>query len=64
MVLSFLGLALWVWMLVDAIQREESSYKSRDEKVLWILIILLGGWIGALVYYIVYYRDQGMSSGK
>lgn len=55
--------ALWLWMLVDAIQREESLYNSKDEKVLWILILLLGGWIGALVYYVVYYSKQDKSSG-
>jgi hypothetical protein len=47
-------LAFWLWMLMDCAQRD-----FRD-KAVWILIILLAGILGALVYYFVIRRkDQG-----
>lgn len=51
---ALLGLgmvALWVWMIVDCVQNEPSDGNT---KVVWILVIVLAGWIGALIYY--FYR--------
>jgi prolipoprotein diacylglyceryltransferase len=48
--LSLLGLAFWVWMLLDAIQNEPDF---GNDKALWILIIVIGQVIGAAVYYFV-----------
>ncbi|MBI4019627.1 MAG: PLDc N-terminal domain-containing protein [Candidatus Aenigmarchaeota archaeon] len=45
MILGFASLAFTVWMLIDCIQRD---FK---DKLLWIIIIFIGGPIGALVYY-------------
>lgn len=55
-VLSILGLIGWIFMLIHVIQRDESSFKEENGKLLWLLIILLTGWIGALVYYFMEYR--------
>lgn len=46
-------LALWVWMLVDCIKREEDEFPSMGEntKLIWILIVALTGWIGAIIYF-------------
>ncbi len=41
-------LAFWVWMLVDAIKHESPV---DNEKLIWVLIIVLTGWIGALIYF-------------
>ena len=38
-----------IWMLVDCIQHE--SKHPDNQLVVWILVILLIGWIGALIYY-------------
>ena len=43
------SVALWVWMLIDAVKRE--NYKKEDERTTWILIIALTGAIGAVIYY-------------
>jgi len=40
-------LALWVWMIVDCAKNEKAE---GNEKVVWILVIVLAGWIGALIY--------------
>lgn len=46
-VLGFLGTVFWIWILVDCIRRD---FK---DKALWILIILLGSILGAIIYYFV-----------
>ena len=49
----FVGLVifgLWVWMLIDCAKREF------DEKLMWIIIIIFAGWIGAILYYFLVKR--------
>ena len=45
LVIAFLG--LWVWVLIDCATHEPPQ---GNDKIVWILIILFGGWIGALIY--------------
>ena len=47
---SIVGFALWIWMLVDCIKNEPSE---GNDKLIWILVIVLVGWIGALVYLLI-----------
>lgn len=49
-VIALLLLAFWIWMIVDAARRK---YLNDIEKVLWIVIVVLGQWVGALVYLLV-----------
>jgi hypothetical protein len=46
-VLGIGGTILWVWMIVDCATKEKSD---GNEKLIWILVILLTHWIGALIY--------------
>lgn len=61
---------LWIWMIVDCVSNEPS-----ETKIPWILVIVLGNWIGVLIYF--FYRrprrireesdairDRGMGLGK
>ena len=41
--------APWVWMIIDCVSNEPS-----ETKIPWILVIVLGNGIGALVYF--FYR--------
>jgi len=48
--------AVWIWMLVDLLQREEKDFgPGTNNKTMWLLIVLLTGWIGSLVYYFMIY---------
>lgn len=42
--------ALWIWMLVDCATKESST---GNDKLVWILVIVLTHWIGALIYLLV-----------
>jgi hypothetical protein len=44
------GAAFWCWMLIECVKREKSEGSS---KLAWILVVLLGGFLGALVYFFV-----------
>lgn len=43
-------MALWVWMLVDVVRRE---FKDDNTRLVWVLVVILAGWVGAAVYYFV-----------
>jgi len=48
-----LAVIFWIFMLVDSIQHK---YKDSDDKVVWVLVIIFTGIIGALIYYFVVKR--------
>ncbi len=41
---------LWIWMLVDCATKETDQGNT---KIVWILIIILTHWLGALIYLLV-----------
>lgn len=43
-------IAFWVWMIVDCVTKESPQ---GNDRIVWLIIILLTGWIGALIYYFV-----------
>lgn len=43
------GLALWIWALVDAIRTRDGQFRAGTQ-LIWILVILFGNLIGAIVY--------------
>jgi hypothetical protein len=50
LVLGVLGIGaiiLWIWMLVECATKERTE---GNDKLIWILVIVLAGWIGALIY--------------
>lgn len=52
-------LFLWVLFLADALKRPDSVYASKDERLIWVLILILTGWIGIVLYYFLIYRKYG-----
>lgn len=47
-IFGILGTIFWIWMLVDCATKEPSQ---GNDKVVWILVIVLTHWIGALIYF-------------
>ena len=38
----------WILMLIDAIKRD---FPKDDDKLLWVLVLIFAGFIGAIIYY-------------
>lgn len=54
-----IGLAsfvIWIWALVDCLSRKD--YDSENEKLLWALVIIFAGIIGAAIYYFLVKRKK------
>ena len=49
-VLALAAFAFWIWMLIDAIKNLPSEGNT---KLIWILVIIFAGVMGALIYYFV-----------
>jgi hypothetical protein len=48
--LALLSLVFWIWMLVHAIQNRGLT---DTEKIVWVLVIALLHFLGALIYFFV-----------
>ena len=44
------GTVFWIWMIVECATKEPNQ---GNEKIVWIILIVLTHWIGALIYYFV-----------
>ena len=49
-ILLALGSVLWLWALVDCLRNEPSE---GNDKIIWILVILFGNAIGAVLYLLI-----------
>jgi hypothetical protein len=49
-IFGIIAFVFWVIQLVDAIRRR---FVDPNMKIVWILVIVLLNWIGALIYYFV-----------
>ncbi|MBI5159710.1 PLDc N-terminal domain-containing protein [Candidatus Micrarchaeota archaeon] len=54
-VFTLLMLIVWVLMLVDCIKRK---FTNENDRLLWILIVVLAGFIGATIYYFLVKRPD------
>ncbi|MBC2605820.1 PLD nuclease N-terminal domain-containing protein [Pelagicoccus albus] len=52
---AFALFGLWIWMLIDCLKNEPDN---GNEKVIWILVLILLQWIGALLYYFIRRRER------
>lgn len=60
-IISIGSLVLWIWMLIDCIQNEPSE---GNDKIVWLLVIVLLNGFGALLYYFVRRPDRIDTYGK
>ncbi len=42
------AMIFWIMMIVDCVKRK---FKGDNEKVMWVLILILTGIIGGVIYY-------------
>lgn len=48
--LAIASFVFWILMIIDCVKRR---FKSDTEKIVWIIVIIFAGIIGALIYYFV-----------
>jgi uncharacterized membrane protein len=58
---GLLAFAFWIWTLVDCITKEPSE---STDKIMWVLIIVLLSWLGALIYLLVRRPQRIKQFGK
>lgn len=46
----------WLWMLIDAVVREQASFPSQEtaEKVMWIVLMLVVQPVAAIYFFLVW----------
>jgi Phospholipase_D-nuclease N-terminal len=54
LILAFL--AFWIWMLVDCVRNRALS---DNERIIWVIVICLTHWLGALIYLFAGRRRSG-----
>lgn len=54
-VIGLIGTVFWIWMLIDCLLRK---FKSNTNKIIWVLVIVFGHFIGALIYFIFVKRGK------
>ncbi|VVB78352.1 Uncharacterised protein [uncultured archaeon] len=53
--IAICAFVFWIMMIVDCATRK---FKDDTEKVVWIIVIVLAGIIGSLIYYFVVKRSN------
>ncbi len=53
-------IAFWLWMLIDCLKRQDDKFAigGNNTKLIWVLVIIFTGLIGALIYYFLIKRTD------
>lgn len=57
-------LALVIWSLVDVVRMPNDASFKAGTQIVWVLVILLGGMIGAIVYLVVGRPPGGATAAR
>jgi len=53
LIIGIAAFAFWVWALVDVVKVADDSMYRAGNKLVWVLVIVITGVIGALIYFVV-----------
>ena len=64
LVLIFLAIgiaafAFWIWAIVDVVKVPDDSMFKAGNRLIWVLVIVLTGLIGAIIYLVVGRPEPG-----
>lgn len=59
--IAILGTVFWVMMLIEVLTK--ARFKTENEKIIWVLVVVLLGIIGAAIYYFTI-RKQALTEGS
>ena len=57
------GLAVWIWALVDCIQVADDSMFQSGNKLIWVLVIVFLTLLGAILYLLIGRPKPGAPTG-
>lgn len=60
-ILGLLGLALWIWMLIEAATCEPAE---GNDRIVWLLLVIFAGVVGALIYLLVRRPERKRKYGR
>lgn len=60
-VFMFFALGFWVWMLVEVATKETDEGNTR---LVWVLVVALTSWIGALIYFFARRGERKRTLGR
>ncbi len=60
-IFSLLGVAIWIWALVEVLTKESSE---GNDKLVWALVVALTGLIGALIYLLIRRPERKRTLGR
>jgi hypothetical protein len=49
---AVVGMGVWLWALIDAIRVPDDSMYVSGTKTVWVIVIILTGVVGAIIYFI------------
>jgi len=58
MVINLALFVLWIWMLIDSIKQPS------DKKAMWIILLIILGYLGAIIYYFAVKRKNKKGGGS
>lgn len=48
----------WLWMLIDCLNRPDKKFKGKNDKLIWILIMIFFWILGSILYYFMVKRKK------
>jgi len=61
LVFAFGAFVLWLWALIDCIKNEPAE---GNDRIIWVVVIAVTHWIGALIYVIVRRPQRQATLGR
>ena len=59
LIVFVLGFILFIWALIDVIRR---TFSNPNEKIIWILVIVLIWWLGPILYLLIGRKKGSVSA--
>ena len=62
-ILGLAAFALWVWAIVDVVKVPDDSMFKAGTKLVWVLVVVITGVVGAIIYLLVGRPAPGARGG-
>jgi hypothetical protein len=58
-IIGLAAFALWVWAIVDVVKVPDDSMFKAGTKLVWVLVVVITGVVGAIIYLLVGRPEPG-----